>query len=180
MTIKTLAARFALVVSCILMTSAPALARGLQCVPFAREVSGIDIRGNAYTWWDQAAGRYARGHLPKVGAVLAFASTAKMRNGHVAMVSEIVSDREVLLTHANWSTRGGIERNVRAVDVSEAGDWSRVRVWFGPMHGLGLTAYPTKGFIYRDGADEPLGEVTEIATRSTGGRGISTLVAIED
>lgn len=180
MTIKTLAARFALVFSCILMTSVPAMARGLQCVPFAREVSGIEIRGNAYTWWDQAAGRYARGHTPKVGAVLAFASIAKMRNGHVAMVSEIVSDREVLLTHANWSTRGGIERNVRAVDVSEAGDWSRVRVWFGPMRGLGLTAYPTKGFIYRDGADDTFGEPTTIATRSTSGRGISTLVAIED
>ena len=180
MTIKTVAARFALVFSCILMTSAPALARGLQCVPFARDVSGIDIRGNAYTWWDQAAGRYARGHAPKVGAVLAFASTAKMRNGHVAMVSDVISDREVLLTHANWSRRGGIERNVRAVDVSEAGDWSRVRVWFGPMHDLGLTAYPTKGFIYRDGAVEPFAEPTTIAVRTSGARGISTLVAIDD
>lgn len=183
MTIKTLAARFALVFSCILMTSTPVLARGLQCVPYAREVSGIDIRGNAYTWWEQAAGRYARGHAPRVGAVLAFASTAKMRNGHVAMVSEVISDREVLLTHANWSTRGGIERNVRAVDVSEAGDWSKVRVWFGPMHGLGLTAYPTKGFIYAGPPSSDENDPREIARGPAGSddpRGISTLVADND
>lgn len=170
--------RFALLFLCALLSGTPALARPLQCVPFAREVSGIEIRGNAYTWWDQAAGRYERGNAPRVGAVLAFAATAKMRNGHVAMVSKVVSDREVLLTHANWSTRGGIERDVRAIDVSEAGDWSRVRVWFGPMHDLGLTAYPTHGFIY---ANAPLEERPVIIARAAGGvsdiRGISTLVA---
>ena len=145
---KALTARFALVVSCALMTVAPAQARYLQCVPFAREVSGIEIRGNANTWWGQAAGRYERGHAPKVGAVLAFQATRRMRVGHVAMVSKVVSDREVLLTHANWSRRGAIETNVRAIDVSDAGDWSMVKVWYGPQGDLGTSAYPTKGFIY--------------------------------
>jgi hypothetical protein len=32
----------------------------LQCVPYARAQSGIEIRGNAGTWWAQAEGRYAR------------------------------------------------------------------------------------------------------------------------
>ena len=127
------AARFALVVLCALMSTTPVMAKtppkALQCAPYAREVSGIDIRGNANTWWGQAAGRYDRGHAPRVGAVLAFAATAKMHYGHVAMVSSVVSDREVLLTHANWSRRGGIERNVRAIDVSPNGDWSMVKVW---------------------------------------------------
>ena len=100
------------------------------------------------TWWSQAAGKYERGHAPKVGAVLAFQSTRRMRVGHVAMVSQVVSDREVLLTHANWSRPGGIERNVRAVDVSAAGDWSEVKVWYGPTGGLGTSSYPTNGFIY--------------------------------
>ncbi|MBX9732228.1 MAG: CHAP domain-containing protein [Sphingomonas sp.] len=124
------------------------MAGRLQCVPFAREMSGIDIYGNAKTWWSQAEGRYARGTTPKIGAVLAFAATGRMRLGHVAMVSQIVSDREILLTHANWSRPGGIERDVRAVDVSVAGDWSEVRVWYGPLRDLGKSAYPTKGFIY--------------------------------
>ncbi|WCM27575.1 CHAP domain-containing protein [Sphingomonas sp. QA11] len=152
MNFRAFAARFALVVSCSLMATTPAMAQFWQCAPYARTISGIEIHGNANTWWSQAAGHYARGHAPKVGAVLAFSSTGRMRLGHVAMVSEVVSDREVLLTHANWSRRGGIERNVRAVDVSEAGDWSMVKVWYGPNGGLGTSSYPTKGFIYSDRA----------------------------
>lgn len=177
MKLSVFAAHFALVVSCVLMTGTPAIASTLQCVPFAREVSGIDIRGNANTWWDQAEGRYAKGRAPKAGAVLTFAAISKMRYGHVAMVSKIVSDREVLLTHANWSRRGGIERDVRAIDVSEAGDWSAVRVWFGPTGGLGTTVYPTRGFIYADGAPvvAPLPPV-QIAHGPTDPRGIFTLV----
>ncbi len=136
------------------MSAAPAAAQFWQCAPFAREVSGIQIRGNANTWWGQAAGRYARGHAPKIGAVLSFQSTRRMRVGHVAMVSQIVSEREVLLTHANWSRRGGIERDVRAVDVSAAGDWSMVKVWYAPQQGLGTSSYPTDGFIYADEAPQ--------------------------
>ncbi|MEO9130367.1 MAG: CHAP domain-containing protein [Sphingomonas sp.] len=152
MNFRAFAARLALVVSCSLMAATPAMAQFWQCAPYAREISGIDIHGNANTWWTQAAGHYARGHAPKAGAVLAFASSGRMRLGHVAMVSEVISDREVLLTHANWSRRGGIEHNVRAVDVSEAGDWSLVKVWYGPQGDLGTTSYPTKGFIYSDRA----------------------------
>jgi surface antigen len=148
MTLKALAARFALVFLCGLLMATPAMAQFWQCAPYAREVSGIDIHGNANTWWGQAAGKYERGHAPKAGAVLAFQSTRRMRVGHVAMVSRVISDREVLLTHANWSRPGGIERDVRAVDVSAAGDWSEVKVWFGPLGGLGTSSYPTSGFIY--------------------------------
>jgi surface antigen len=156
MTFRLFAARFALVAFCALMTSVPAQAKSayLQCAPYARQVSGVEIHGNAWTWWGQAAGRYERGDVPKVGAVMSFKKTAKNPFGHVAMVSQIVSDREVLLTHANWSRRGGIERNVRAVDVSAAGDWSEVRVWFAPLGDLGTSSYPINGFIYSDGADD--------------------------
>ena len=146
MPLTSFAARFALVLSCALSTAAPAAAQFWQCAPFAREVSGIQIRGNANTWWGQAAGRYDRGHAPKVGAVLAFEATHRMRVGHVAMVAQVVSDREVLLTHANWSRPGRVESGARAIDVSAAGDWSSVRVQFGGI--LGTSTYPTKGFIY--------------------------------
>ena len=37
----------------------------LQCVPYARDHSGVKIFGDAYTWWDQAAGKYPRGHAPQ-------------------------------------------------------------------------------------------------------------------
>ena len=124
----------------------------LQCVPFARQMSGIEIRGNAKTWWGQAEGRYERGNTPREGSVLAMPGSGKMRLGHVALVSKIVSDREILLTHANWSRRGGIERNVRAVDVSENGDWSRVRIWYAGNGDLGTSSYPANGFIYASAA----------------------------
>jgi len=152
MNVKALAARFALVVSCALMAAVPAHAQFWQCAPFARSVSGIELHGNASSWWGQAAGRYARGHVPQVGSVLSFEATRRMRVGHVAMVSRVVNEREVLLTHANWSRRGGVERDVRAVDVSAAGDWSQVRVWYGPQGSLGTSSYPTNGFIYAAGA----------------------------
>ncbi|MBB4085743.1 CHAP domain-containing protein [Sphingomonas carotinifaciens] len=130
------------------MMATPAAAQFWQCAPYAREISGIDIHGNANTWWGQAEGRYERGHTPQAGSVLAFEATRRMRVGHVAMVSRVVSEREVLLTHANWSRRGGIERDVRAIDISPNNDWSQVKVWYGPNGGLGTSSYPTKGFIY--------------------------------
>ena len=148
MNFGALAARFALVLLCVLGTSAPAHARFWQCAPYAREVSGIQIFGNAHTWWGQAAGRYERGQAPREGAVLSFAATGRMRLGHVAMVAKVISDREVLLDHANWSRRGGIEHAARAVDVSDAGDWSRVKVWYGPIGGMGTSSYVANGFIY--------------------------------
>jgi len=156
MQFRVLVARFALVVACCLTTVAmPAAAKKsgfLQCVPYARQISGVSIHGNAWTWWAQAEGRYQRGNTPKIGAVMSFQRTARMPLGHVATVSAVLSDREVLLTHANWSRPGGIERNVRAVDVSEAGDWSRVKVWYAPSQDLGTSVYPVNGFIYRGDA----------------------------
>ncbi|MEO5586459.1 MAG: CHAP domain-containing protein [Novosphingobium sp.] len=124
----------------------------LQCVPYARQVSGVQSYGDAWTWWGQAAERYERGFRPRVGAVMAFKPHGGMRLGHVAAVSRIVNSRTVLLRHANWSPingrRGQIENNVRAIDVSPDNDWSEVRVWFDPIQNLGGTHWPVQGFIY--------------------------------
>ncbi len=125
-----------------------------QCVPFARLVSGVQIHGNAGTWWSQAEGRYERGNIPQAGAVLVFKPNGRMRVGHVAMVSEVIDSRTIRLTHANWSpingSRGQVETGVEAIDVSEANDWSEVRVWYAPLQDLGTSAHPTFGFIYQD------------------------------
>lgn len=126
----------------------------LQCVPYARQVSGVKIFGDAHTWWNQAEGRYARGSTPRVGSVMSFRPHGNMRLGHVAAVSRIVDSRTVLLKHANWSPingrRGQIEDNVRAIDVSPDNDWSEVRVWFAPTGALGTTHWPLNGFIYNE------------------------------
>lgn len=133
-------------------TPAYALGEGLQCVPFARALTGVEIRGDAHTWWEQAEGRYDRGNKPRVGAVMAFIPHGNMRLGHVAAVRRIIDKRTLLISHANWSTidgvRGHIEEDVRVIDVSEDNDWSRVRVWYTPNGALGTTEWPLHGFIY--------------------------------
>lgn len=169
--IVRLSARFALFLSLVLATAMPAQAQFWQCVTFARSVTGIEIRGNAHTWWGQAAGRYERGQTPEEGAVMAFMSSGRMRLGHVAKVSKIVSPREVLLTHANWSYRGGVERDVRAIDVSDRGDWSKVQVWYRGQ--MGLTRYPVYGFIYDRGVD--VLPALQLAS-NIAGKGIETVV----
>lgn len=131
-----------------------------QCVPFARAASGVQIYGDAWTWWDQAEGRYPRGHVPRVGAVVAFARSAKLRLGHVAVVSRVVERRVLMLTHANWSRadgrRGFVEQDVTLFDVSRNNDWSEVRVWYKGVTGLGGSTYAVHGFIYGpNGATTP-------------------------
>lgn len=147
---------------CVVMFAAMSVAataqdfgdRYWQCAPFARLVSGIQIFGNAGTWWDQADGRYERGNTPEAGAVLVFKATGRMRYGHVAMVTEVVDPRTIRVTHANWSpingSRGQVEENVEVVDVSDANDWSEVRVHYAPLNGLGGGEHPTYGFVYPD------------------------------
>lgn len=126
-----------------------------QCVPFARLISGIQIFGDAWTWWKQAQSKYETGYSPRAGAVLCFKPTQRMRLGHVAVVSQVLTDRVVQITHANWSpiegSRGKVEKDVTVIDVSPSGDWSEVKVWYDPNRDLGGSTYKTHGFIYQDG-----------------------------
>ena len=84
--------------------------------------SGIQLFGAAAGWWNQAVGKYAQGNVPKAGAVLVFKAIGSMRSGHVATVSQIVSDRIIKVTHANWSIinghRGQVEKDVTVIDTS--------------------------------------------------------------
>lgn len=145
---------------------AAASAQYWQCVPIARVLSGIQIFGDAYTWWSQATGRYDTGESPVSGSVLVFKPQGKMRKGHVAVVSSVLTDRIIQVTHANWSQidghRGQIEQDVTVVDVSANGDWSQVKVWYDPVGGLGTTVYKTYGFIYQDQAAEDLARAAEV------------------
>ena len=119
-----------------------------QCAPFARVFSGIQLFGAAASWWNQAIGKYAQGSAPKLGSVLVFKAIGSMRSGHVATVTQVISDRIIKVTHANWGVRGQVEKDVTVVDASAKGDWSSVKVWYGPIHDIGQRAYPTYGFIY--------------------------------
>lgn len=122
----------------------------LQCVPFARTVSGVEIYGDAWTWWNQAEGRYRRGREPRIGAVLALRQTGRLRLGHVAVVVARIDERRLLVSHANWGgdsrTRGKIHTRQPVMDVSPANDWSQLR--FMNTQGTFGSVYPAHGFIY--------------------------------
>jgi len=156
------AALFCIAAFSAFLTETAHARENLQCVPYAREVSGIQIYGDAHSWWEKAAGRYARGNTPAVGSVLSLRSHRRMRLGHVAAVSKIIDNRTILLNHANWSLingrRGQIERGAKAVDVSPKNDWSQVKVWYAPINALGGTVYPANGFIYGKGKEPGAGK----------------------
>ncbi len=121
--------------------------RRLECVTYARGLSGIDLRGDAWTWWQAAAGRYARGGSPRVGAVIVLKRKGKSL-GHLAVVTRIVNSREVIARHANWLNNGQIHLDTPIRDVSSANDWSVVRVWYTPGNVLGQSSYRVYGFVY--------------------------------
>jgi hypothetical protein len=117
----------------------------LWCVPYARDVSHINLSGDAFLWWAEAAGRYDRGVRPESGAVLNFRSSRRIPLGHVAVVEQVVNNREVLVNQANWSP-DQVSHNVPVIDVSPTNNWSEVQVSIGG--GRFGSTYPTYGFIY--------------------------------
>ena len=140
-----------------------------QCVTFARMFSGIQIFGDAWTWWRQAVNSFRTGKAPETGSVLVFEPHGRMRQGHVAVVSDVLTDRVIRVTHANWGgSRGKVEENVTVVDVSSEGNWSKVKVWYNPINGLGTTIYPTYGFVYKSAA-EGLENGRQLATNALAG-----------
>lgn len=118
----------------------------LECVPYARQLSGIQLYGDAHTWWDQAPGKYERSSQPVPGGVLVFRRTGRLASGHVSVVRQVVSDREITVSQANWVHRR-ITQDEPVVDVSPGNDWTTVRVWWEPSRSLGTSTYPTYGFI---------------------------------
>jgi hypothetical protein len=127
----------------------------IQCVPYVREVSGIDITGDAWSWWGAAQGRYERGHQPRFMSVLVLSRTQRLKLGHVAVVMDMLGPREIRVTHANFGSdpisRRIIYDSMPAIDVSPANDWSVVRFWNYQLKAWGIT-YDAYGFIYPEPA----------------------------
>jgi surface antigen len=137
----------------ILATMAPGSAQAQMCVKFARQLTGFDIQGDAWTWWDHSSGRYRHGSTPEVGSVLVFRRTGRLHSGHVSTVSRVVDRRTILVDHS-WLEGYTLHRGMKVVDTSSDNSWTSVRVWYEPTDNIGLRTYPTYGFIYpRGGRD---------------------------
>ncbi len=124
-------------------------AKKLFCVEYARALSGLAIFGDAKYWWDRAKSLYARASHPLEEAVMVFSGSARLKKGHLAVVSEIVSAREIRVEQANWMNRGEIDHATPVLDVSEKNDWSKVRVWDVPSRQFGSRVYAVSGFILK-------------------------------
>ena len=123
---------------------------GLTCAPFARELSGIALYGDADSWWEGAAGRYRRSATPAIGSVLVFSTSDRLPSGHLSVVSDILSRRQIQVIQANW-VPNELDIDQLVVDVSEANDWTAVRVWYPPVNQLGAHTYEAYGFILPPG-----------------------------
>jgi hypothetical protein len=119
----------------------------IQCVPYAREHSSVKIYGDAWTWWNQAAGKFPRESAPEIGAVIVLQGYAGPQSGHVAVVRSLMNPREIRVDHANWLDDGAIYVDDPVADVSAANDWSQVRVWNIKTGAWGGKTYPVQGFI---------------------------------
>ena len=73
---------------------------------------------------------------PVEEAVMVFAGSKRLKRGHVAVVTGIVSPREIIVDQANWQNHGEIDHATPVLDVSRANDWSQVRVWDIPSGSL--------------------------------------------
>ena len=138
-----------------------------DCVRTVRAISDFTIQGDAWTWWNSAAGQYERDRQPALGSVLVFKRSGRLSRGHVSLVSHIVDRRTIEVDHS-WLEGNGLRRNMRVVDVSARNDWSAVRVWHEPSDQLGLRVYTTYGFILPEG-DQPQGRMLDAS-----GSGIDT------
>jgi hypothetical protein len=121
----------------------------LACVEYARARSGMAVFGDAKYWWSRAKNLYARLRTPVENSVMVFTATKKMRLGHVAVVTHIISSREIRVDQANWQNHGEIDHSTPILDVSAKNDWSKVRVWDLKSGQYG-SVYPVSGFIAKD------------------------------
>ena len=122
---------------------------GLECAPFARALSGVQLRGVADAWWDEADGRYQRTSRPAIGSVLVLRRDGRLPYGHVAVVSRVLSGREIMVTQANW-VHHRVTEDQPVVDVSRDNDWTLVRIWWPPAGQMGSYEYAAYGFIRPD------------------------------
>jgi hypothetical protein len=124
-------------------------AHAVACVFWVRQLTDMALRGDAWNWWDAAAGRYERGANPEVGSVLVFKRARGLSRGHVSTVSRVIDRRTVEVDHS-WLSDNRLYRGMRVVDISPRNDWSSVRVWHPRIDDLGSTVYPTYGFVLPD------------------------------
>ena len=136
--------------SAVLTPSVEIPLRRLFCVEYARMRSGLAVFGDAKHWWERAKNLYARLPHPVEEAVMVFSGSKRLKRGHVAVVTQIVSPRQIIVDQANWQNKGEIDHATPVLDVSAKNDWSKVRVWDIRSGTFGAHVYAISGFIAKE------------------------------
>ncbi len=124
-------------------------ARRFFCAEYARIRSGFPVFGDAKFWWERARNLFDRVAEPVADSVMVFSASKRLKRGHVAVVTHIVSAREIRVDQANWMNKGEIDHSTPVLDVSPGNDWSQVRVWDVPSKQFGARTYKISGFIVK-------------------------------
>ena len=53
----------------------------VECAPFARALSGVQLHGDAEAWWQEASGRYQRAASTAVGSILVLGRSGSCPTG---------------------------------------------------------------------------------------------------
>lgn len=123
--------------------------RRFFCAEYARIRSGFPVFGDAKYWWERARNLFDRVAEPVADSVMVFSASKRLKRGHVAVVTHIVSAREIRVDQANWMNKGEIDHATPVLDVSPNNDWSQVRVWDVPSRQFGARTYKISGFIVK-------------------------------
>ena len=123
---------------------------GISCVPFARSDSGIALAGNAWQWWDHAAGVYARGRCRSRAAC---SPSGPTRGCGWGMSRWSAGSSTPARSRSTMPIGGG--RGCMAASPTTSRWWTCPRPTTGRRCGSGLgrsgdfgSVYPTYGFIY--------------------------------
>ena len=114
--------------------------------PFARALTGVQLAGAADDWWGKSVGRYQRAATPEAGGILVLRRSDRLPDGHVAVVTRVLSSRQVLVSQANW-VHHRVLQDQPVIEVSARNDWRLVRVRWPPTDQMGIADYPARGFI---------------------------------
>lgn len=123
----------------------------LECVAYVRQQDGwtnfpqTGGNGEAYRWWIAAGSNgYVTVGVPEVGSVLVWKQSGSLSAGHIAVVSQKVSETTIKVRHANWPE--GTLGHEDVVTKTNSGDqWTSVAVGGGGSNAV-------YGFIYQKGA----------------------------
>ncbi len=147
------------------------------CVEYARLRSGLAVFGDAKYWWARAKDLYTRMSHPVDEAVMVFSGSKRLKRGHVAVVTKVVSPREIIVDQANWMNKGEIGLATPVLDVSRTMTGARSGCGTSRPASSAPASMPSAALSPRDWPGHGPADLTSPARLSRSGKSGSNLAA---